>query len=239
MTDENKNNVGDNIAADKGRWSFSGEVSKTFDEHVSRSVPFYNEGHQLIVDMQEFFLQDESVCYEIGCSTGSLIKLLSENNANEKTKYYGIDNVKEMIEVAESKKIINAKFLFEDITSYELLDSDMIVSYYTIQFIKPQLRQDVINKIYQSLNWGGSFFLFEKVRANDARFQDYLNSSYNEFKLRNDFTESEIFSKTRSLNGVLEPFSSQGNIDMLKRAGFVDIISIFKYLNFQGFMCIK
>ena len=239
MTEENKNNVGDNIAADKGRWSFSGEVSKTFDEHVSRSVPFYNEGHQLIVDIQDFFLQDESVCYELGCSTGSLIKLLSENNANEKTKYYGIDNVKEMIKVAESKKIKNAKFLFEDITSYELLDSDMIVSYYTIQFIKPQLRQDVINKIYQSLNWGGAFFLFEKVRANDARFQDYLNSSYNEFKLRNDFTESEIFSKTRSLNGVLEPFSSQGNIDMLRRAGFTDVISIFKYLNFQGFMCIK
>ena len=239
MTDENKNNVGDNIAADKGRWSFSGEVSKTFDEHVSRSVPFYNEGHQLIVDMQEFFLQDESVCYEIGCSTGSLVKLLSENNANEKTKYYGVDNVKEMIEVAESKNIKNAKFLFDDITSYELLDSDMIVSYYTIQFIKPQHRQDVINKIYQSLNWGGGFFLFEKVRANDARFQDYLNSSYNEFKLRNDFSESEIFSKTRSLNGVLEPFSSQGNIDMLRRAGFSDVISIFKYLNFQGFMCIK
>ena len=239
MNNDNKNNVGDDISADKGRWSFSGEVSKTFDEHVSRSVPFYKEGHQLIADMQEFFLQQESICYEIGCSTGSLTKLLSENNANKKTKYFGIDNVKEMIEVAEGKKIKNAQFLNEDISSYDLLDSDMIVSYYTIQFIKPQLRQNVVDKIYQSLNWGGGFFLFEKVRANDARFQDYLNSSYNEFKLRNDFSESEIFSKTRSLNGVLEPFSSQGNIDMLKRAGFVDIISIFKYLNFQGFMCIK
>ena len=239
MNTENKHNVGDDISARKGRWSFSGKVSKTFDEHVDRSVPFYKEGHQLIVDMQEFFLQEESVCYEIGCSTGTLTKLLSENNANKKTKYYGIDNVKEMIEAAESKKVKNAEFLNEDIASYDLLDSDMIVSYYTIQFIKPQLRQDIINKIYQSLNWGGGFFLFEKVRANDARFQDYLNSSYNEFKLRNNFTESEIFSKTRSLNGVLEPFSSQGNIDMLKRAGFTDIISIFKYLNFQGFMCIK
>ena len=232
-------NVGDDISADKGRWSFSGKVSKTFDEHVDRSVPFYKEGHQLIVDMQEFFLQEESVCYEIGCSTGTLTKLLSENNANKKTKYYGIDNVKEMIEVAESKNIKNAEFLSEDIVTYELIKSDLIVSYYTIQFIKPQLRQEVINKIYQSLNWGGGFFLFEKVRANDARFQDYLNSSYNEFKLRNNFTESEIFSKTRSLNGVLEPFSTQGNIDLLKRAGFTDIISIFKYLNFQGFMCIK
>ena len=88
MNNDNKNNVGDDISADKGRWSFSGEVSKTFDEHVSRSVPFYKEGHQLIVDMQEFFLQQESICYEIGCSTGSLTKLLSENNANKKTKYF-------------------------------------------------------------------------------------------------------------------------------------------------------
>ena len=178
MTEENKNNVGDNIAADKGRWSFSGEVSKTFDEHVSRSVPFYNEGHQLIVDMQEFFLQDESVCYEIGCSTGSLIKLLSENNANEKTKYYGIDNVKEMIEVAEGKKIKNAQFLNEDISSYDLLDSDMVVSYYTIQFIKPQLRQNVVDKIYQSLNWGGGFFLFEKVRGCPLRKNYHGISAY-------------------------------------------------------------
>ena len=235
----NKHNVGDGISSDKGRWSFSGKVSKTFDEHVDRSVPFYKEGHQLIVDMQEYFLQEESVCYEIGCSTGSLTKLLSENNSNEKTKYYGIDNVKEMIEVAETKNIKNAEFLVEDIATYKLNNSDLILSYYTIQFIKPQLRQDVIDKIYHSLNWGGGFFLFEKVRANDARFQDYFNSSYNEFKLRNNFTESEIFSKTRSLNGVLEPFSSQGNIDMLKRSGFTDIICIFKYLNFQGFLAIK
>ena len=239
MSKKGKHNVGDDISADKGRWSFSGKVSKTFDEHVGRSVPFYNEGHQLIVDMQEFFLQEESICYEIGCSTGSLTKLLSENNSNEKAKYYGIDNVKEMIEVAESKNIKNAEFFNEDITTYKFKNSDLIVSYYTIQFVKPQLRQDVINKIYHSLNWGGGFFLFEKVRANDARFQDYLNSSYNEFKLRNNFTESEIFSKTRSLNGVLEPFSSQGNIDMLKRSGFTDIICIYKYLNFQGFLAIK
>ena len=109
------------------------------------------------------FLQEESICYEIGCSTGSLTKLLSENNANEKAKYYGIDNVKEMIEVAESKNIKNAEFLNEDITTYKFKNSDLIVSYYTIQFVKPQLRQDLINKIYHSLNWGGGFFLFEKI----------------------------------------------------------------------------
>jgi len=49
----------------------------------------------------------------------------------------------------------------------------------------------------------------------------------------------EIISKTRSLKGVLEPFSTQGNLDLLKRAGFVDIQIIMNYICFQGFLAIK
>jgi len=77
------------------------------------------------------------------------------------------------------------------------------------------------------------------VRANDARFQDITTSLYNEFKIEQGYTAEEIFTKSRSLKGVLEPFSTQGNIDMLKRAGFVDILGIFKYLSFEGFLAIK
>ena len=45
--------------------------------------------------------------------------------------------------------------------------------------------------------------------------------------------------KTRSLKGILEPFSTQGNIDMMKRAGFVDITTVQKSLCFEGFFAIK
>ena len=38
----------------------------------------------------------------------------------------------------------------------------MIISCYTIQFIEPKFRQNVIDKIYKSLNWGGAFVIFEK-----------------------------------------------------------------------------
>jgi tRNA (cmo5U34)-methyltransferase len=38
---------------------------------------------------------------------------------------------------------------------------------------------------------------------------------------------------------VLEPFSTQGNLDMLKRAGFVDVMTIMKYVCFEGFLAIK
>ena len=97
----------------------------------------------------------------------------------------------------------------------------------------------MINRIYQSLNWGGAFFMFEKVRAPDGRFQDYANQVYVEFKLENGFSETEIINKSRSIKGVMEPFSTQGNIDLLKRAGFVDIMTIQKYVCFEGFLAIK
>jgi len=108
-----------------------------------------------------------------------------------------------------------------------------------MQFIHPKFRQEIFNKIYQSLNWGGAFIMFEKVRANDARFQDIITTLYTDFKLQNGFSEEEIVNKTKSLKGVLEPFSTQANFDMLHRAGFQDTISIMKYLNFEGFLAIK
>ena len=77
------------------------------------------------------------------------------------------------------------------------------------QFIPPKYRQNVINKIYKSLNWGGAFIMFEKL-GSDARFQDILNSLYLDF-MREWFFNQEIIEKQKSLRGVLEPFSTFGN----------------------------
>jgi tRNA (cmo5U34)-methyltransferase len=53
------------------------------------------------------------------------------------------------------------------------------------------------------------------------------------------YSAKEIINKTKSLKGVLEPFSTKGNLDLLKREGFVDIITVQKYMNFEGFLAIK
>jgi len=81
--------------------------------------------------------------------------------------------------------------------------------------------------------------MFEKVRANDARFQDIMTGLYTDYKLEQGYTPDEIIAKSRSLKGVLEPFSTEGNTDMLRRAGFEDIITVQKFMNFEGFLAIK
>jgi tRNA (cmo5U34)-methyltransferase len=117
--------------------------------------------------------------------------------------------------------------------------SCIISSFYTIQFISPVNRQKLIDKIFKSLNWGGAFFFVEKVRGPDARFQDIMNQTYNEFKINQGFKPSEVMAKSSSLKSVLEPFSTHGNLGLLKRAGFKDIMTVFKYGSFEGFLAIK
>jgi len=66
-----------------------------------------------------------------------------------------------------------------------------------------------------------------------------MTTIYTDFKLDQGYTSEEIVSKTRSLKGVLDPFSTAGNFDLLKRAGFQDIMTIMKYVCFEGFLAIK
>jgi len=241
--------VGDGIAVDRGNWSFSGATAKNFDKHVERSIPLYIEGHDLIVNISDFFVSNNSIIYEIGCSTGTLInKLFKHNNAKSNVRSIGIDVEKDMIEVAKLKTANSADakqtdnsldFQFADILEYDLEQCDLIVCYYTMQFISPSVRQLAFDKIYNSLKWGGAFIIYEKVRSSDARFQDITTLLYNDYKIQQGYTSDDIISKSQSLKGIMQPFSSAGNIDLMKRAGFTDITTIQKYICFEGFLAIK
>ncbi len=234
-------NFDKNIKSKKRTWTFEGNVHKYFDDHVKRSVPFYLEVHNLINIFSDYFVDDNSLIYDIGCSTGTLLNQLSKRHEEkQKIKLVGLDISSNMIKHAnKAYKNNNIKFINKDITKYNYKKSSIFISIYTIQFIKPKFRQVLIDKIYQSLDWGGAFFFFEKVRGADARFQDMMTSAYNEYKINEGFNADEILDKTNSLKGVLEPFSRDGNIGLLNRAGFKDVETIFRYNCFEGYLAIK
>lgn len=236
--------VGNRLQAENASWTFGDNTAQTFDDHISKSVPLYARGHELACALSDFFIKTDSTGYEIGCSTGTLTTKLAQHNAfKEGARFVGIDIEPAMIEIALGKKaaarLDNVDFITDDVLLTHLEPADMIVCYYTLQFIRPSHRQELVDRLYKALNWGGALLLFEKVRGPDARFQDILTALYNDYKLEQGYDADEIVSKARSLKGVLEPFSTQGNIDMLKRAGFVDIMTVMKYICFEGFVAIK
>lgn len=237
------NLAGDDIETDISSWDFGGETPKNFEDHISKSVPGYLEGQELIASYCDFFINlTPKVIYDLGCSTGKLLQSIEKRHSSKEISYIGIDIEPEMINIAKKKKFFNPnRFLFEckDILDVQFEEASVISSYYTLQFILPSVRQKLVNKIYDSLAWGGAFFVFEKTRGPDGRFQDMNTHVYNEYKLNKGYKPNEIFSKSRSLAGILEPFSDKGNYEMFQRAGFKDIEYIFTNICFKGWICVK
>lgn len=233
--------AGDGIAASRGEWSFSGDTAANFDAHVSKSVPLYYEGHKLVTDLSDYFVGSDSVVYEIGCSTAALTKKLAQHHASKKARFVGLEIEQDMADIAARNcaALPNVEIRCGDATTWDYEGADLIVAYYTVQFVLPKHRQQFVDRLYGALNWGGALLMFEKVRAPDARFQDMISQAYVDFKLDNGYSPDEIVTKARSIRRVLEPFSSQANVDMLKRSGFVDVMSVMKYLCFEGFVAIK
>jgi tRNA (cmo5U34)-methyltransferase len=234
--------VGNDIQAHNADWHFGGSIPDSFGAHVRASIPYYEQGHDLVCQVSDFFCGKESLCYDLGASTGELLRKLSLHHARKPSiQWVGLDSEPAMIVKAQElcADLLNVALVNDDIRNFNLERTDLVVAYYTLQFVPPRDRQRVFDKIYQSLHWGGAFILFEKVRGPDARFQDMLTSLYTDFKVTNGLTADEIVAKSRSLKGVLEPFSSEGNKGLLERAGFVDVMPIFRYLCFEGVVAIK
>ena len=241
MSDTSDYGVGDAITAANARWDFGDGVAKGFDSHIERSVPGYREVHELTASISDFFVRDGSRVYELGCSTGTLTALLGERHADRSVELIGVDKEPSMVAMASSRceHLPGVSIVESDLLEYPLQASSLTVACFTMQFVQPVVRQQLFDAIYESLEWGGALLLFEKVRAPDARFQDLMTSLYTDYKQEQGFSDAEIIAKSRSLKGVLEPFSTQGNLDLMKRAGFIDIMTVWKRLCFEGFLAVK
>ncbi len=230
-------------------WKFSTDIVKDFDDHIEKSIPRFKDCHKLTTRISDFYLTENNSKYlDIGSTSGSLIEKISlHHNKRRKLIIKGVEIEKHFCDF--SKKRLkrknykhDTKFYPKDVFSFLKNTNDkfdFITSLFTLQFIKPNKRSKILDLIYKKLHWGGGFVFFEKVRGKDARFHDILNFLINLEKTDRNFEPSEIYGKSMSLAGVMEPFTHNGNLQILKNAGFKDTETIFKYVNFQGYLCIK
>ena len=232
--------VGQGILKAQGRWSFGGSVADVFERHIERSVPGYREGHDLVARLSDWFLREGGTAVEVGCSTGALLRRLARWTEGREVRLLGVELEEAMAEAARLRCTDpRIEIRRGDALEAPLDPCGMAVSYYTMQFVRPADRLRLAARIHDALEPGGAFVMFEKVRAPDARLQDILGALHVDFKLDQGFDEAEIVHKSRALKGVLEPLTTRGNLDLLRRAGFSDGMTIFKRLCFEGFLAIK
>ncbi|AJC87626.1 carboxy-S-adenosyl-L-methionine synthase CmoA [Campylobacter insulaenigrae] len=222
------------------QFEFDTDVASVFDDMVSRSVPFYSQNLKLIVDIIERFASKNSKICDLGCSTSSLLLALFERRQD--LKLSGVDNAQAMLNIAKSKSnAFGAKIDFynKNLDEFDFFRNDVFIATYTMQFIRPQKRQNIINKIYENLNNNGIFIMSEKILYDDVKISKKMIEIYENYKQEQGYTRLEIATKREALENILIPYTQDENITMLKNAGFVRVESVFKWVNFETFIAFK
>lgn len=60
---------------------FSFETIANFDDHIDSSIEGYSQMDGLVQSMSDYFVKDGQAVYDLGCSTGRLLKVLRERHS--------------------------------------------------------------------------------------------------------------------------------------------------------------
>lgn len=224
------------------QFEFNKEVATVFDDMISRSIPGYESIMSLTQKTLEEYLKEGSVVCDIGCSTANLLIRLDKTLKGKRVKLIGIDNSADMLEVAKNKALAyeaQIELLNIDVTKSQLPLSDAFVANFTLQFIRPIAREEVIQKVYNSLKEDGIFLFAEKLISEDKKLNMVLIDAYHDYKKSRGYSELEIMRKREALENVLVPYTQSENEAICKRAGFSHVETLFRWCNFALFVALK
>ena len=223
------------------KFEFDEAVASVFDDMLSRSVPFYDEVQKLIISLILVEQVADRRILDLGVSTAKFLLDL-HSRMDEPMLLKGIDNSPAMLNRAEHKcQAFGANIELElaDMLSYRYEEQDVIISNYTLQFIRPMQRVELVKKIYNGLNQEGVFIFSEKVVFDDKKLDKEMIDIYYAYKKQQGYSDFEIAQKREALENVLIPFTIKENIQMCKDAGFKSVETIFQWANFVTFIAKK
>ncbi|MFQ5671449.1 MAG: carboxy-S-adenosyl-L-methionine synthase CmoA [Nitrospinales bacterium] len=226
------------------KFEFNTAVARVFDDMLARSVPHYEECRQMVLQLAAPFCRAGANVYDLGCSTGSLLRLLAEN-LPQSVRLTGLDNSAAMLQKAreklEAEGTSNRCRLIEaDLESdFPLDNADAVIMNYTMQFIPPPGRAALVGKIFRALNPGGCFILIEKVRSESPGLDRVFVDLHHRFKRGQGYSQNEIAQKREALENVLIPFTEEQNKALLRAAGFTAVDTFFRWFNFSGLIAVR
>jgi len=223
-------------------FTFNAEVADVFADMINRSVPGYSTIVNNIGILASNLVDDKDLIYDLGCSLGAVSISIADHTLQSapNCKIIAVDNSKAMIDKClKNLKFSNINFIESDILDLAFEPTKLVVLNFTLQFIKPNLRFDLLTKIYQSLQPNGALIIAEKVRFADVLEHNFIDQLHINFKCAQGYSELEIAQKRNSIEKILIPNTSQEHIERLQKVGFSRVINWFHCFNFAAFLAIK
>lgn len=229
-------------------FNFDEKVAHVFPDMINRSVPGYASIVAMTGILAAEFYQADSYCYDLGCSLGASSLAMAKSIADGSLKIMAIDNSQAMIN--EAKTLIRTddsneallqriNFICDDINQIDIDNASVVVMNFTLQFILPEQRAHLLQKIYHGMKKGGILLLSEKLNYTDAAQQQLLIDMHHFFKKANGYSDLEISQKRQALENVLLPETLEQHKQRLKSVGFRQTEQWFQCFNFASIIAVK
>ena len=212
------------------KFSFATEEGD-FDQHIRQSIRGYDDLHNDVVKLSEYFVDEGTTVLDIGCSTGTLLKDIKEYN-QVNAEYRGI-------EVEKAFRLKGGDYYVCDVRDFHWnVQCSLITSIFTLQFVPKKDRQAILSNIYDALVVGGAFIFAEKVYLNESYVQEMLTFCYYDYK-QETYTPDKILEKEKRLRNMMRPNTTDEILRMIGNAGFPSTTQFWQNHLFKGWICTK
>lgn len=227
---------------------FNETVARVFPDMLQRSIPGYAASIEAIGSLAARYVRPGTSCYDLGCSLGAATIAMRHGIDEPCCRVVAIDSSAAMIErchelIAEDDRLngpeTQVDLAHDDIRNARIDNASMVVLNYTLQFIHPDDRDALLQRIYGGLNEGGLLVLSEKVVDKDAHMEELLVDLHHEHKRRNHYSQLEVARKRSALENVLIPETVAEHRARLERAGFSHSAVWLRYFNFVSIIAIR
>lgn len=226
-------------------FKFDEKVAEVFPDMLNRSVPGYGLMIANIGILAGKFAQENSHCYDLGCSLGAATMSMRQRIVAAGCNIIAVDNSEAMVERArqllavDNQPKVPVEMVCADIRDAVIDNASVVVLNLTLQFIPPEERLALLDKIYNGLKPGGILILSEKIAFDDPQQQQLQDNLHREFKRAQGYSDLEISQKRTALENVMLPESLSTHEKRLETAGFSTIETWFQCFNFISLVASK
>lgn len=240
----NKDNIFAAPIEKMGDFTFDARVAEVFPDMIQRSVPGYSNIVSAIGMLAERFAQPNTNLYDLGCSLGAATLSMRRHINQPNCHIIGVDNSDAMVErcrllVDGYRSDTPVTILNDDIRHIEIENASVVVLNFTLQFLSPDDRQALLEKIHRGLVKGGILILSEKYVFENEQSNELLIDLHHDFKRANGYSELEISQKRSAIENVMRPNTIPTQRERLEKIGFSAVEMWFQCFNFGSMFAIK
>jgi tRNA (cmo5U34)-methyltransferase len=225
-------------------FAFDESVADVFPDMIRRSVPGYETVIGLMGLLAERYLREGTACYDLGCSLGASSLSVLHRIGDRRCRLIAVDTSEAMVNrcrerLSRERTEAEIEVVCADARTVPIENASFAMMNFTLQFIEPDERLSLLQKIHRGLLPGGALVLSEKICFAGTQEQEFFTELHHAFKRANGYSDLEISQKRSALENVLIPETLDTHRRRLFEAGFSQVEVWYQCLNFASLVAVK